>query len=125
MEISEIWENNYKSGRFNKYPFDSIVSFIFKNYGYIDDKFSIKVLELGCGGGNNLIMLSDEGFDFYALDASLKSIDIVKKRLKNNFDSTKIRQGNFTNIPFEDNFFDAVIDRASIGCNLSNNFRSC
>jgi ubiquinone/menaquinone biosynthesis C-methylase UbiE len=119
MKVSEIWDKNYNSGRFNMYPFDSIVSFIFKNFGMLKKRSTIKILEVGCGGGNNLVMLSNEGFDFYALDASLKSLDIVKKRLNGKFDSQKIKHGFFTNIPFENNFFDAVIDRASVGCNLS------
>ena len=48
----------------------------------LKNKSTIKILEVGCGGGNNLVMLSNEGFDFYAIDASLKSLEIVKKRLK-------------------------------------------
>ncbi len=53
MEI-EIWEQNYRKGRYNKWPFDIIVSFIIRYYGNTERK-KIKILDLGCGGGNHTV----------------------------------------------------------------------
>lgn len=117
MELFDIWEKNYKSRRYNKYPYNDIISFILKHFGKEKDKSSIKILELGCGGGNNLMFLKNEGFDFYAIDISDTSIEIVKNLLGKNFNKNKILKGCFMEIPFQNNFFDAIIDRASITCN--------
>ena len=51
-----VWEKNYRNKRYNKYPFDLVVSFIFKNFKNKIRK-NVKVLDLGCGGGNNSTLL--------------------------------------------------------------------
>ena len=119
MGLFEIWEKNYKSRRYNKYPYNEIISFVFRHFGKREDRSSIKILEMGCGGGNNLLFLMNEGFDFYSIDISEASIELVKNVLGQNYNDKKILKGRFNDLPFEDNFFDAIIDRASITCNLS------
>ncbi len=113
--IKKIWERNYKNKRFNNYPFDRVVSFIFKNFKQKNKK-KIKVLDLGCGGGNNSLFLAKEGFDLYAIDGSSESIKITRKKLKF-YDKKKIIKCNFTKLPFKNNFFDCIIDRQSLSCN--------
>ena len=119
MGLFEIWEKNYKSKRYNKYPYNEIISFVFRHFGKSEDRSSIKILEMGCGGGNNLLFLMNEGFDFYSIDISETSIELVKNVLGQNYNDKKILKGRFNDLPFENNFFDAIIDRASITCNLS------
>ncbi len=113
--IKKIWERNYKNKRFNKYPFDRVVSFIFRNFKNKNKK-KIKILDLGCGGGNNSFFLAQEGFDLYAVDGSSESIKITRKRL-NFYDKKKIIKCNFSKLPFKKNFFDCIIDRQSLSCN--------
>tara|TARA_B100000029_G_scaffold494490_1_gene558299 strand:- start:174 stop:845 length:672 start_codon:yes stop_codon:yes gene_type:complete len=116
--INSVWQKNYKKGRFNRYPYDSVVSFVMRNFSSITNRKSIKILDLGCGGGNNLFFLQKEGFDFRAIDGAPESIRLSKKYLGLDDSDSRVVEGNFCKLPYEDNMFDAVIDRAAIGCNL-------
>lgn len=69
-----------------------------------------KILDLGCGTGKHSIFLAEKGFSVYATDISLSGLEITKKKaglLK--LDNISFRQHDMRNIPFSDNFFDAVI----------------
>ena len=73
---SEIWEERYSQRLVvNKYPHDDIVSFMLRNYR--EDKEKIRVLDLGCGTGNNLTFLAKEKYDYYGIDYSTSAIEIV------------------------------------------------
>ena len=113
--MNSIWERNYKNKRYNKYPFDSVVSFIFRNFNN-KKKDKIKILDLGCGGGNNSYFIAKEGFDLYAVDGSDESINITRNKLSF-YDKNKIIKSYFQKLPFKRNFFDCVIDRQSLSCN--------
>lgn len=115
MEIDN-WDQNYKKGRYNKWPYDMIVTFILRSYGNTERKRT-KIIDLGCGGGNHTVFLSEEGFDTYAIDGSPTSIDITKERLKQKGLVANLKIANFKTIPFDDNYFDCVLDRGSIICN--------
>ncbi len=109
------WERNYINKRFNKYPYDEVVSFIFKNYSNAA-RCKIKILDLGCGGGNNSHFIAKEGFDLYAVDGSNESIKLTKKKL-NFYNRKKIIKSNFEKMPFKKNFFNCIVDRQSVSCN--------
>ena len=47
--FSTEWENIYKSQEWGKYPPESIVRFIARNY-YKEIRENIKILDFGCGG---------------------------------------------------------------------------
>lgn len=105
------WENIYKSNSFhhkNEYPNNEIISFIINNYGHLKDKSLIKILDLGCGWGNNLKFLKDKGFDYYGIDFSQTAVKHCLKTFKN------IVHGDISNLPYQSNFFDCVLDRMSI-----------
>ena len=101
MGLFEIWEKNYKSKRYNKYPYNEIISFVFRHFGKSEDRSSIKILEMGCGGGNNLLFLMNEGFDFYSIDISETSIELVKNVLGQNYNDKKILKGRFNDLPLK------------------------
>ena len=63
MSNNPTWEKNYKSlKRYNKYPFDFIVSYTKK---YFKDGYGLRSLDLGCGGGNNTKFLQEENFNVF------------------------------------------------------------
>ena len=97
MKQNNIWEKNYKKGRYNKYPFDEIVSFILSYFKKNRNK--TRILDLGCGGGNNTKFLVDEKFDTYAVDGSSESLSLTKKLLKNKFNKKKMIVSEFKKIP--------------------------
>lgn len=116
---STIWESRYNKRQIvNKYPYDDVVSFMLSNYR--ENKKSIKVLDLGCGTGNNLAFLAREGYDYYAIDYSPSAIEIVKETFDYfslPIETHKLHIASFEKLPFEDDFFDVIIDRQSVGQN--------
>lgn len=69
-----------------------------------------KILDLGCGTGKHSIFLAQRGFSVYATDISLTGIDIAKKKARLlKLYNIQFKQHDMRNIPFPNNFFDAVI----------------
>lgn len=107
------WETTYKDshGRHkNIYPSELVISFVKRNYNTIRlNKGDIKCLDLGCGWGNNLYFLKKEGFDCYGIDLSKTAISHLKPDFSN-----KVYCGSALLLPHDDNFFNFIVDRASI-----------
>jgi len=119
---SSIWEENiYGQGNhLNKYPFDNVITFIFRNYPRDKKRSDIKILEVGSGAGNNLWFLAREGFQVTGIDGSPSAIEFSKKRFEEDGLKGNFIVGDFAQLPFDNNSFDIVIDRCSIVCcNLS------
>ncbi len=97
-----IWENGiYGQGRhLNKYPFDCVVSFLYRHYPRELPRNQIRVLEIGSGAGNNLWFAAREGFCVAGIDGSPSAVHV----------------GDFTSLPFDDASFDLAIDRGSLTC---------
>lgn len=107
--MNKTWEKTYSgitSRNKNMYPNEDLVSFINRNF---EKKCNLKVLDLGCGWGNNLKFMSDYGLNVYGIEQSKTAYNYCKKKFRNVFN------GNFSNLTkFNDNFFDIIIDRQSL-----------
>lgn len=69
-----------------------------------------KILDLGCGAGGNLVYLAKRGFEVYGIDIAKEGIKVAKDWLKENNFHTNLKVGNiYKKLPYNDNFFDAVI----------------
>ena len=72
-----------------------------------------KILDIGCGDGWISIRAAREGFETWGIDSSETAIkeatDIAKEAEVNK--ATHFKVGDALNLPYEDNFFDALIDR--------------
>ena len=113
-EFDKIWDEIYERGdSCNKYPFDSIVSTLFRLLPKLHSS-EPRLLEIGCGAGNNLLFAANEGFKVYGLDASKYAIDFANEFFTKNSKQGNLQVGSFTEIPFEDSFFDVVIERAAL-----------
>ena len=114
------WEEVYSSSTFrnkNQYPSEEIISFMMRNYGELKDKSSIKVLDMGCGWGNNLKFLKDQGF-------SGTGIDISKTAIQNCISlGYDVQVCDFGKLTFRNNSFDVVIDRMAIQHNMIKNIK--
>ena len=109
------WKDIYESGKMlNKYPFDILVSFAFRQFAGIKDKSKIKVLDIGCGAGNNSWFLAKEGFDITAIDFSEEAINFAKNRFKNENLTGKFYQKNFLEIADLQEKYDFIIDREAL-----------
>ena len=114
-EFDNTWESIYERGdQLNLYPYDSVVAFMMKNFSSKLRTRNIRVLEVGCGAGNNLWFAARQGFEVYGLDASQHAIEFARKRFDKDNLSGAFEVGSFTKLPYDDDFFDVVIDRAAI-----------
>jgi len=68
-----------------------------------------KVLDVGCGGGRHLVYLAKEGFEVYGTDRSAAGLTISRERLEREGLRATLRRCDMTEVPFPDEFFDAVL----------------
>jgi len=114
--FDDIWEENYSKGQaLNKYPYGELVSVFFNSLKYAATPVE-KILEVGCGAGNNLWFLGELGFNTYGIDGSETVVKKAKDACQLRGVEVDIRHGYFNNMPFEDDSMDVVIDRESICC---------
>jgi len=116
QSFDPIWEKKYSSGHMERYPWDSVVSFVFRNYPRNKQRKDVKVLEVGCGTGSNLWFAAREGFSVAGVDGSPSAIEAAQRRFSEDCLSGDLIVADFTKLPFEDNQFDLVIDRGSLVC---------
>ncbi len=115
---AQDWDKRYYHGRYNRYPFTEVVSFMMGGYAKVPDRNKVKVLDLGCGGAHHLMFLAQEGFDYHGVDGAQESVDIASQRLSDaGFPTDTIVKATFDALPYEADTMDAVIDRGAITCN--------
>ncbi|WP_249901048.1 class I SAM-dependent methyltransferase [Paenibacillus sp. PK3_47] len=123
MAWDNIWEDIFSSQGWGKYPSEDLIRFIARNFYQARDRKEVKVLEVGCGTGANLWYVAREGFTIYGIDGSKTAIEIAKTRLDVEVEdwSGQLVVGDFISLPYEDNFFDAVIDNEAVYSNSYEN----
>ncbi|MDP2635429.1 MULTISPECIES: class I SAM-dependent methyltransferase [unclassified Pseudoalteromonas] len=108
------WESIYQQGRqLNEYPYDAIVSLVMR---LKRTKPNLSVLELGCGAGNNVVFMAEEGIDVAGIDISSAALSFAQGRLTKLKLEAELVNGHFTQLPWQDNSFDLVIDRSALNC---------
>lgn len=116
MSFDAGWEKVYAGGRAQRYPWDSVVSFVFRYAPRDILREQVKILEVGCGTASNLWFAAREGYSVYGLEGSESAVDYAKKRFEEERLSGDLRVGDFTCLPYENDLFDLVIDRGAITC---------
>lgn len=85
-----------------------------------------KVLDLGCGSGRHLVYLAKNGLDVYGFDIAEIGIEVAKKWLKENSLIADFKIGSiYEKLPYQDNFFDALISTQAINHGLICDIREC
>lgn len=116
QSFDPIWEAKYAAGHFERYPWDVVVSFVFRNFPRDKARSEVRILEVGCGTASNLWFAAREGFCVAGVDGSPSAILGAQRRLLSEGLAADLRVADFTSLPFEDNYFDLVIDRCSLTC---------
>jgi ubiquinone/menaquinone biosynthesis C-methylase UbiE len=128
-EVREYWTTNVNSVQFYSGDpvdigttqfFDEVSKFIRRNYAHryrlIDsesEKYPGKsVLEIGCGGGWELVAWAENGMRATGLDLSSAALRLAHKNLQHNKLKANLLQGNAEVLPFPSKTFDIV---ASLG----------
>lgn len=111
----QIYPQLYAQGLEDRAPYDCIVTFVHRNKPK-KDRPDIRILEVGCGTGNNIWYLVREGFNLSGVDASLEAISYANRRLNEENLDADLRVADFTQLPYAENTFDLVYDRGSLTC---------
>lgn len=80
----------------------------FYRYGYVTGR----ILDLGCGGGLDLLALhgiTGGRAELYGVDMTDKALELAERRMSNlGVEGIRFLKGDITSLPFEDGFFDMV-----------------
>ncbi len=110
------WDDIYQRGQRhqNRYPFDTVVQFVFSQCPKDIPRSDVEILEVGCGAGNNLWFAAREGFRVTGIDASKPAVNLAIERFDEDGLQGDIRIGDANHLPFDGESFDLVIDRAAL-----------
>ena len=115
-----IWEKVFRENEWGKYPGESLIRFIARNY-YKEKRNTVKLLEIGCGPGANIWYMAREGFDVTGIDGSETAIKKAKERLQGEGLNARLVRGDIVKLPFADNEFNGVIDNECLYANSEEN----
>ena len=116
VSFDPVWEDIYEGSPAPRSPYDFIASFVFRNAPRDIPRDQVKVLEIGCGAGNNLWFLASEGFSVAGVDGSSAAIKAAQERLSESQLEGDLQVQDFTALPFEGGSFDLVFDRGALTC---------
>ncbi len=114
--IDPIWERKYAAGHAERYPWDSVVSFVYRNAPPGLPHREVRIVEVGCGTASNLWFAAREGFQVWGVDGSASAIAAATKRFKEEGLAGSFDVADFTRLPHQDGTFHLAIDRAAITC---------
>ena len=95
-KLYEAWQKSPEGILLDRLSSDLIIRLVRPKRGE-------RVLDIGCGTGNHLLLFYRLGLDVTGLDASPYMLDIAKSRLGN---KASFKIGSAEDLPFEDNEFD-------------------
>ena len=107
-DYMQEWNENYQrdvSWHKNIYPSELLVSWIFRNFR----EKKLRALDIGCGYGNNLRFLLENGFDAEGFDFSSSVIEEIKAEF-----GSKVSCQTAQKMNYDSNTFDLLIDRNSL-----------
>jgi len=74
-----------------------------------------RILDLGSGSGRHVIYFAKKGFDVYGIDIAKEGIKITKSWLEKERLQANLKIGSiYKKLPYQNNFFDAVISTNTI-----------
>jgi SAM-dependent methyltransferase len=116
--VNPVWERELygKGHHLNRYPFDAVVSFVYRNCPREKPRHETRILEVGCGAGNNLWFAAREGFQVTGIDGSPTAIEYAQRRFAEEGLKGEFQTGDFTSLPWGDDTFDLAVDRGAIVC---------
>ncbi|MDI6778511.1 MAG: class I SAM-dependent methyltransferase [Patescibacteria group bacterium] len=101
-----FWENKFKKGwGEGKRPDQRLLEFIEKH----GDEIGPRILDIGSGGGRNLVPLAIPGREMTGLELTEKGLMMTKNKLREEGRRAELVRGDFHNLPFSNGAFDTVI----------------
>ncbi len=110
MVWDQGWDKIFKDNEWGKYPPEEVVRFVARNFGKVPVRSAVKILEVGCGPGANVWYLAREGYSAYGVDGSPVAIEQALQCLNKEHLKAQVITGDAMHLPFDDNYFDGVLD---------------
>lgn len=109
-EWAEFHKQKVKT-RYHRWPNEAMLKVLFGSYLNRPVKIrpSFKVLDCGCGFGNNLLPFLDLGCECHGVEIEPEIAKLTSKILEDRGYSARILRGSNRSIPYEDHFFDLLI----------------
>lgn len=96
--------NIYEKLDINFTPFFKESIQLFKELGYK------RILDIGCGYGKHSIYLADNNFTVTSIDINPQALEWLKGYIdRKSISNITLLQADINSLPFQDNYFDAVI----------------
>jgi SAM-dependent methyltransferase len=113
MWESEIYKNNLHD---NIWPYPGVISKITRHFKNLNSPNNFRILELGCGVGNNVIALAQIGFDVTGVDFSESAINKAKLRAQEKNVQVDLFIAAIEDFDASVESFDVVFDRGAFVC---------
>ncbi len=117
------WEKVHQEREWGKYPAESTIRFVARNYYSSPKRCKVKILDFGCGGGATTWYLAAEGFDTYAFDGSITAVEKTRQLLEAHNVKAALRTADALDTEYENETFDAVIDCVCATLNTLGNIK--
>ncbi|MEP6667794.1 MAG: class I SAM-dependent methyltransferase [Chthoniobacter sp.] len=117
-----VWEEIFQRQDWGKYPPEHVIRFVARRFYKAPDRSAVRLLDLGCGPGACTWFMAREGFAVSGIDGSPSGLRKAAEYLSREGVSADLRTGDFVKLPWPDDYFDAVIDNASL---YSNRYADC
>jgi len=118
IAMDAVWENLFRSQEWGKYPAEAVVRFVARNFYSVRDRSQVRLLDAGCGPGACTWFIAREGFQVAGIDGSPTAIKQAVDRLSAERLQGDLRVGDYTSLPWGNEFFDGVIENVSFCANL-------
>jgi len=107
MNQEQVWDKiSEKWSKFRTQISPTVEEFLKEQKG--------KVLDIGCGSGRNFIKLDKQ--KLYGIDFSEKMLKLAEKKVKEIGIKIELKKADSTQIPYKDNYFDAVLCYSLLHC---------
>ena len=125
MVYDKIWDKIHGSRGWLTYPDHSMVGWVMNTYINGKENKKVRILDFGCGQGTSMIFLAANGgiprdridIEATGLDGSVSAL----YKLQQNLDAHNLKAtvvcSDMAKTPFENGYFDAVIDMVSVCMN--------
>lgn len=113
MWETEIYRNDLHD---NIWPYPQVISKIMKHFRNLNSPSDFRILELGCGVGNNVIALAQHGFVVSGVDFSESAIKKAKFRAQEKNTEVELSVAAIEEFAASANSFDVVFDRGAFVC---------
>jgi len=112
-----VWEEVFRTQEWGKYPPEYVIRFVARNFYRAHDRKAVRLLDLGCGPGACSWYMAREGFSVSGIEGSATAVQTATARLHAEGLRADLQVGDYTHLPWPDNYFDGVLDNVTLYCN--------